>query len=136
MGDDSGGWYLGAGTLLSFALNYSQISSVANKAHDLVEHPSVSDYQLTVLHELRNDAGRLQNHIQNGTPRYQRFGLDHNQQLLSAMLPWYGVASNRLIRDPANTALTQKLNALANSAPNSDLRAQLAKPCYDQLKAR
>lgn len=58
----------GAGTLLSFALNYSQISSVANKAHDLVEHPSVSDYQLTVLHELRNDAGRLQNHIQNGTP--------------------------------------------------------------------
>lgn len=125
----------GAGTLLSFALNYSQISSVANKAHDLVEHPSVSDYQLTVLHELRNDAGRLQNHIQNGTPWYQRFGLDHNQQLLSAMLPWYGVASNQLIRDPANTALTQKLNALANSAPNSDLRAQLAKPGYDQLKA-
>lgn len=125
----------GAGTLLSFALNYSQISSVANKAHDLVEYPSVSDYQLTVLHELRNDAGRLQNHIQNGTPWYQRFGLDHNQQLLSAMLPWYGVASNRLIRDPANTALTQKLNALANSAPNSDLRAQLAKPGYDQLKA-
>ncbi|WP_404691668.1 ImcF-related family protein [Raoultella ornithinolytica] len=125
----------GAGTLLSFALNYSQISSVANKAHDLVEHPSVSDYQLTVLHELRNDAGRLQNHIQNGTPWYQRFGLDHNQQLLSAMLPWYGVASNRLIRDPANTALTQKLNALANSAPNRDLRAQLAKPGYDQLKA-
>lgn len=125
----------GAGTLLSFTLNYSQISSVANKAHDLVEHPSVSDYQLTVLHELRNDAGRLQNHIQNGTPWYQRFGLDHNQQLLSAMLPWYGVASNRLIRDPANTALTQKLNALANSAPNSDLRAQLAKPGYDQLKA-
>lgn len=125
----------GAGTLLSFALNYSQISSVANKAHDLVEHPSVSDYQLTVLHELRNDAGRLQNHIQNGTPWYQRFGLDHNQQLLSAMLPWYGVVSNRLIRDPANTALTQKLNALANSAPNSDLRAQLAKPGYDQLKA-
>lgn len=125
----------GAGTLLSFALNYSQISSVANKAHDLVEHPSVSDYQLTVLHELRNDAGRLQNHIQNGTPWYQRFGLDHNQQLLSAMLPWYGVASNRLIRDPAKTALTQKLNALANSAPNSDLRAQLAKPGYDQLKA-
>lgn len=125
----------GAGTLLSFVLNYSQISSVANKAHDLVEHPSVSDYQLTVLHELRNDAGRLQNHIQNGTPWYQRFGLDHNQQLLSAMLPWYGVASNQLIRDPANTALTQKLNALANSAPNSDLRAQLAKPGYDQLKA-
>ena len=125
----------GAGMLLSFILNYSQISSVASKAHDLVEHPSVSDYQLTALHDLRNDAGRLQNHIQKGTPWYQRFGLNHNPQLLNALLPWYGVANNRLIRDPANAALTQKLNALANSEPNSDRRAQLAKPGYDQLKA-
>lgn len=125
----------GAGMLLSFTLNHSQISSVANKAHDLLEHPSVSDYQLTALHDLRNDAGRLQKHIQKGTPWYQRFGLDHNPQLLEAMLPWYGVVNNRLIRDPANAALTQKLNALANSEPNSDRRAQLAKPGYDQLKA-
>lgn len=125
----------GAGMLLSFTLNHSQISSVASKAHDLVEHPSVSDYQLTALHDLRNDAGRLQNHIQKGTPWYQRFGLDHNQQLLDSMLPWYGVANNRLIRDPANAALIQKLHALANSEPNSDRRAQLAKPGYDQLKA-
>ncbi len=125
----------GAGLLLSFALNYSHISSVANKAHALVEHPSVSDSQLTALHDLRNDAGRLQHHVQNGTPWYQRFGLDHNPQLLSAMLPWYGVANNRLIRDPANAALMQKLAVLINSAPNSDQRAQLAKPGYDQLKA-
>ncbi|MGS2872272.1 ImcF-related family protein [Enterobacter huaxiensis] len=125
----------GAGTLLSFALNRSQIVSVSEQAHALVEHPSVSDYQLTALHTLRNDAGRLQHRIQNGAPWYQRFGLDHSQQLLDAMLPWYGVANNRLIRDPANTALTQKLIALANSAPNSDRRAQLAKPGYDQLKA-
>lgn len=125
----------GAGTLLSFAVNRQQIVSVAEQAHALVEHPSVSDYQLTALHTLRNDAGRLQHRIQDGSPWYQRFGLDHNQQLLNAMLPWYGVANNRLIRDPANAALTQKLNALANSAPNSDQRAQLAKPGYDQLKA-
>ena len=125
----------GAGTLLSFAVNRSQIVSVAQQAHALVEHPSVSDYQLTALHTLRNDAGRLQHSIQDGAPWYQRFGLDHNQQLLDAMLPWYGVANNRLIRDPANEALKQKLSALANSAPNSDQRARLAKPGYDQLKA-
>lgn len=100
-----------------------------------MEHPSVSDYQLTALHTLRNDASRLQHRIQDGAPWYQRFGLDHNQQLLDAMLPWYGVANNRLIRDPANEALKQKLSALANSAPNSDQRARLAKPGYDQLKA-
>lgn len=125
----------GAGTLLSFAVNRQQIVSVAEQAHALVEHPSVSDYQLTALHELRNDAGRLLHNIQEGTPWYQRFGLDHNQQLLDALLPWYGVANNRLIRDPANAALAQKLTALINSAPNSDQRAQLAKPGYDQLKA-
>lgn len=125
----------GAGLLVSFMLNYAQISSVAGKARNLVEHPSVSDYQLTALHELRNDAGRMLHNIQEGTPWYQRFGLDHNQQLLNAMLPWYGMANNRLIRDPANAALAQKLAALVNSAPNSDQRAQLAKPGYDQLKA-
>ena len=125
----------GAGTLLSFAVNRQQIVSVAQQAHALVEHPSVSDYQLTALHTLRNDAGRLQHRIQEGAPWYQRFGLDHNQQLLDAMLPWYGVANNRLIRDPTNAALTQKLRSLVGSAPNSDQRAALAKPGYDQLKA-
>jgi len=125
----------GAGTLLSFTMNRLQIVSVAEQAYALVEHPSVSDYQLTALHSLRNDAGRLQHNIKEGAPWYQRFGLDHNQQLLDAMLPWYGVANNRLIRDPANTALTQKLSELAGSAPGSDQRAQLVKPGYDQLKA-
>jgi type VI secretion system protein ImpL len=125
----------GVGLLLSVALNYSQISSVADQARNLVEHPSVSDYQLAALHALHNDASRLQHHVRDGAPWYQRFGLDHNQQLLNAMLPWYGVANNRLIRDPANAVLMQKLTALINSAPNSDQRAQLAKPGYDQLKA-
>ncbi|HCI6432358.1 TPA: type VI secretion protein VasK [Klebsiella quasipneumoniae subsp. similipneumoniae] len=125
----------GAGILVSFAINRMQIVSVAEQAHALVEHPSVSDYQLTALHNLRNDAGRLLHNTEEGTPWYQRFGLDHNQQLLDAMLPWYGVANHRLIRDPANATLQQALSALVNSAPNSDQRAQLAKPGYDQLKA-
>lgn len=94
-----------AGLLLSFALNYSQIASVAGKARDLVAHPSVSDYQLTALHALRNEAGRLVHDGQKGAPWYRRFGLDHHQQLLNAVLPWYGVANHRLIRDPANAAL-------------------------------
>ncbi|WP_235439382.1 ImcF-related family protein [Edwardsiella sp. EA181011] len=125
----------GMGTLLSFAVNRQQIVSVAEQAHALVELPSVSDYQLTALHTLRNHAGRLKHNISEGSPWYQRFGLDHNQSLLNAMLPWYGVANSRLIRDPANLALQQKLSVLANSAPNSDQRAQLAKSGYDQLKA-
>ena len=125
----------GVGLLLSFALNYEQITSVAGKSHALVNDPAVSDRQLIALHDLHNDAGRLQHHVRHGAPWYQRFGLDHTPQLLDAMLPWYGVANNRLIRDPANAALMQTLTALANSAPNSDRRARLARPGYDQLKA-
>lgn len=104
----------GAGLLLSFALNYSQITSVAGKARVLVEHPAISDSQLTALHNLRNDAGRLRQQVEDGAPWYQRLGLGHHAQLLNAMLPWYGVANNRLIRDPANDALAQKLSALVN----------------------
>lgn len=125
----------GAGMLLSFAVNRLQIVSVAEQAQALAAHASASDAQLTALHELRNDAGRLLHHIRDGAPWYQRFGLNHNPPLLDALLPWYGVANNRLIRDPASAALTRKLSALVNSAPNSDSRARLAKPGYDQLKA-
>jgi len=125
----------GAGMLIAFMVNRAQMVSVAEKVQALVQQPAVSDAQLTALHALRNDAGRLQYRIQQGAPWYQRFGLDHNAQLLSAMLPWYGVANNRLIRDPANVALMQTLNELVNSPPNSPQRTELAKPGYDRLKA-
>ncbi|MFD1804718.1 ImcF-related family protein [Mixta tenebrionis] len=124
-----------AGLLLSFIINRQQIVSVAEKAHTLAESRALTDAQLIALHELRNDAGRLQHALQKGAPWYQRFGLDHNQQLLGAMLPWYGVANNRLIRDAANEALAAKLMKLTNTAPNSAQRAELAKAGYDQLKA-
>ena len=125
----------GAGMLLSFTLNYSLISSVAAKAHNLIKNPAASDEQLTALHDLRHAAGRLQHDVREGTPWYQRFALDHSRQLLDAMLPWYGVVNNRLIRDPANRALSQKLTDLVNSKPSSDLRLKQVKPGYDQLKA-
>jgi len=125
----------GAGMLLSFAVNRLQIVSIAQQAHAVVAQPDVSDDLLMALHRLRNDAGRLQQRVQDGAPWYQRFGLDHNQQLLDAMLPWYGLANNRVIRNPAHAALTQKLSALVGSAPGSDQRAQLAESGYAQLKA-
>ncbi len=125
----------GAGLLLAFALNRSQIVSVAQKARALVQTPAVSDRQLTDLHALRNEVGLLRQRHQHGTPWYRRFGLDHNTPLLEAMMPWYGVANNRLIRDPASAALQQPLRALAGLPPNSPLRAERAKPGYQQLKA-
>ena len=124
-----------AGLLLSFALNYQQITGMAARARDLAAPRTVSDAQLTALHTLRNDAGRLQHDVREGAPWYRRFGLNHGPQLLDALLPWYGVANNRLIRDPASAALAQTLNEMVNSPPSSDRRARLAKAGYDPLKA-
>lgn len=124
-----------AGMVLSFVLNRQQIIRVADQARALVAHPAVSDAQLTALHDLRNQAGRLQHDIRSGAPWYQRMGLSHAQPLLDALMPWYIVANNRLLRDPASQALQQKLRHFADLPPASPLRAQQAKPVYNQLKA-
>ena len=125
----------GAGSVVSFAVNRHHIVSAAARAQQLVNHPAVNDPQLMALQALRNDIGRLQTQQENGAPWYQRFGLDHNAPLSAALMPWYGQASNRLIRDAAMQALTQKLTVLANLPPRSPQRATLAKAGYDQLKA-
>ncbi|HHC4828016.1 TPA: ImcF-related family protein, partial [Klebsiella michiganensis] len=125
----------GAGSVVSFAVNRHHIVSAAARAQQLVNHPAVNDPQLMALQALRNDIGRLQTQQANGAPWYQRFGLDHNAPLSAALMPWYGQASNRLIRDAAMQALTQKLTVLANLPPRSPQRATSAKAGYDQLKA-
>lgn len=125
----------GLGSLVAFAVNRQHIVNVAERAQQLVQHPAVNNEQLIALQTLRNDVGRLQGQQHDGAPWYQRFGLDHNAQLLSALMPWYGQASNRLIRDVAVRGLTEKLHALVNLPPRSPLRATRAKASYDQLKA-
>ncbi|WP_049102456.1 ImcF-related family protein, partial [Klebsiella oxytoca] len=122
----------GAGSLVSFAVNRQHIVSAAQL---LVSSPAVNDEQLMALQALRNDIGRLQHQQAHGAPWYQRFGLDHNAPLLAALMPWYGQANNRLIRDAAAQALTKQLNTLADLPPRSPLREKRAKRGYDQLKA-
>ena len=125
----------GAGSLVSFAVNRQHVVSAAEQVKQLVSSPAVNDEQLMALQALRNDIGRLQHQQAHGAPWYQRFGLDHNAPLLAALMPWYGQANNRLIRDAAAQALTKQLNALADLPPRSPLREKRAKPGYDQLKA-
>ncbi|MDX7511732.1 ImcF-related family protein [Klebsiella aerogenes] len=123
-----------AGSLLSFIVNRQQIVSATQRVQ-LLRQPVVNDQQLIDLQVLRNDIGRLQNQLANGAPWYQRFGLNHNAPLSTALLPWYGRANQRLIRDAAAQALTRQLTVLVNLPPRSPQRAQLAKAGYDQLKA-
>ncbi|EEC0295748.1 type VI secretion protein VasK [Salmonella enterica subsp. enterica] len=123
----------GAGSLASFSVNYHRISIAAQTVRLLTNSHDVSDAQLTLLHDLRNDIGRIQ--AQEKTAWWRSFGLNHDEELLRALLPWYGQANNRLIRDAASQVLYAQLNGLINQPPGSPQRARMAKPGYDQLKA-
>ena len=125
----------GAGMLASSLFNRHQIVSTADKAEVLVNSTKVDDAQLIALHGLRNDLGQQQHWLEHGAPWYQRFGINHTQQLHDALLPWYGVAAQRLIHEPARNALEEKLNYLASLPAASPLRTTLAQPGYKQLKA-
>lgn len=125
----------GLGSVVAFAVNRQHIMAAADRAQQLVSADTLNDRHLIALQTLRNDIGRLQHQQQHGAPWYQRFGMNHNAALLVALMPWYGQVNNRLIRDPAARSLMQKLTTLINLPPRSPLRAALAKPGYDQLKA-
>lgn len=125
----------GAGMLASSLFNRHQIVSAADKAVVLVNSTKVDDAQLIALHGLRNDLGQQQHWLEHGAPWYQRFGINHTQQLHDALLPWYGVAAQRLIHEPARIALEEKLIYLASLPAASPLRTTLAQPGYKQLKA-
>ncbi len=124
----------GAGMLASALFNRHEIVSAADKAEVLVNSTKVDDAQLIALHGLRNDLGQ-QHWLEHGAPWYQRFGINHTQQLHDAMLPWYGVAAQRLIHEPARIALEERLTYLAGLPAASPQRATLAQPGYKQLKA-
>lgn len=123
----------GVGSLLSFAANYYQMTSLTNKAQQLAIGEQVSDAELIQLNELRNDIERIQ--TQKNTIGWRHFGLNHDTELLAVLLPIYGVANNRLMRDEAARVLSEKLDALTHLPPGSQQRADLAKSAYDQLKA-
>lgn len=125
----------GVGSVVSFAVNRHQMVSAAQQAQQLAQSHAVSDQQLMALQALRNDIGRLQARVAQGAPWYQRFGLDHNAPLLEVLMPWYGQANNRILRDTTAQSLYQKLSELAELPANSPQRAARAKTGYDQLKA-
>ncbi|WP_160287340.1 ImcF-related family protein [Pseudomonas knackmussii] len=124
----------GLGLLLSFANNRSQIAD-AQTALSVLRQPGDLDSQITALHELTRELGRLDYQAQQGVPWFLRFGLSHNAELLNALWPSYAEANNRLLRDVADKDLKQRLTAFAALPPGSPERAARAVEGHDQLKA-
>ncbi|MFZ5957923.1 ImcF-related family protein, partial [Pseudomonas knackmussii] len=125
-------WALGL--LLSFANNRSQIAD-AQTALGVLRQPGDLDSQITALHELTRELGRLDYQAQQGVPWFLRFGLNHNAELQAALWPFYAEANNRLLRDSAKAHLERQLTDLAALPPGSPERAARAVEGHDQLKA-
>ncbi|MFS2200606.1 ImcF-related family protein [Pseudomonas sp. Pseusp3] len=124
----------GAGLLYSFASNRVHIAEVQTAVTAMHQAQS-ADEQLRALYEVARELGRLDYRAEYGTPWYQRFGLNHNEQLLATLWPRFVEANNRLLRDPAAATLQQQLNALLKLPPDSPERVTGAAAAYAQLKA-
>ncbi|MBV7550635.1 type VI secretion protein VasK [Pseudomonas sp. PDM26] len=124
----------GAGLLLSFASNRVLIAHVQTSLTTL-QQSAEGDAQLRALHELTRELSRLDYRATHGSPWYQRFGLNQNDALLTALWPRYVEANQRLLRDPAAANLKAQLKALIKLPPDSPERAKRAHTAYVQLKA-
>ncbi|MEC5319209.1 ImcF-related family protein [Brenneria populi subsp. brevivirga] len=126
----------GAGSVVSFLNNRAQIIESANLADKAAKgNASVSD-RLLSQQALQQEIGRLQHNAANGSPWYDRFGLDQTRPQLAALWPVYQRSNDGLMRDAAAERLLEELALL--SAQSADADAQQpknARPLYNTLKA-
>lgn len=124
----------GIGLLLSFASNRAEVAQIA-AAYRALQQPVADTETKQALSELVRELSRLDYRGEHGAPWYQRFGLNRSNDLGEAVWPLYEQANNRLLRDPAVSALEKRLNALVKLPPASTQRAEQARETYGYLKA-
>lgn len=126
----------GVGSIMSFLNNRAQIISNSRLADNVrQERHSLSDRLLSQL-ALQQEIGRLQHNAANGTPWFDRFGLDQTRSQLAALWPVYQRSNDGLMRDAVAGRLLEELALL--SAQSADANAQQpknARPLYNTLKA-
>ncbi len=79
----------GAGMATSFIANRALVQDTAVQTARALNTRLPLSEQLVALHTLQGELERLQYRISEGAPWYQRFGLERNEQLLSAAFPGY-----------------------------------------------
>ncbi|MFJ4431060.1 ImcF-related family protein [Pseudomonas sp. NPDC089395] len=124
----------GAGLLLSFVSNRAEVGRV-EAALATLQQPVEGHDSRVALTEVVRELSRLDYRTEHGGPWYQRFGLNRSEALRDALWPHYVGANNRLVRDPAASALQAQLNALVKLPPNSPERSKRTREAYNQLKA-
>lgn len=125
----------GMGTLLSLAVNYTQIVASDQKALIAADTSKELAVRLRNQLGLQQEIAYLQHRQTGGAPWYSRFGLNRDQALLVRLWPLYQKNNDNLMRNPAVERLQQSLSKLAQLPPGSAQRSELTKAAYDQLKA-
>ena len=125
----------GAGTLLSLAVNQTQIYQAQETAQ------LAADTELPLTERLRNQLvlqqaiARLQHREASGAPWYTRFGLNQDRDTLTALWPLYSRNNTALMRDVTAEHLKQQLAHFVRLPPASDARTQGTQQAYDVLKS-
>ncbi|HDS1153309.1 TPA: type VI secretion protein VasK [Pluralibacter gergoviae] len=124
-----------AGTLLSLAINRTQIFQAQETAR------AAADTRQPLTERLRNQLmlqqaiARLQNREVIGAPWYTRFGLNQDSETLQMLWPLYARNNVLLVRDAAAKQLAARLQFFVNLPPASEARSRETKRAYDALKS-
>ncbi|MDF7681813.1 ImcF-related family protein [Enterobacteriaceae bacterium ESL0689] len=119
---------------ISYISNRSQITESGLIAAQAAQTGPSLTARLQALAGLQKTLAQLQYRAEHGVPWYQRAGLSHNEQLLTALWPRYQASAQPLLRDAAAAHLQGQLSAFTALPPDSPLREKQAKSAYDQLK--
>ncbi|WP_314138390.1 ImcF-related family protein [Buttiauxella noackiae] len=124
----------GAGTLLSLAVNRTQLHQAQETAHIAADTTRPLAERLHNQLMLQQTIARLQHREATGAPWYTRFGLNQDPDTLAALWPLYARNNALLMRDATAEHLKQQLNAFVQLPPASDARAQDTQLAYGLLK--
>lgn len=125
----------GAGTLLSLAINRTEIYQAQDTAR------LAGDTQQPLPQRLRNQLvlqqtlARLQHRTDQGAPWFTRFGLNQDRDTLAVLWPQYARNNIRLMRDATAAHLQQQLHAYVQLPPASHARTQGTQRAYTLLKS-
>lgn len=127
---------MGLGLITSYFRNASLIEesiALVKQADD----SATQDYttRLQRQDQLQQRLEQLLYRQRQGTPWTYRFGLNHNDPLLSKLWLSYRVTCSRNIATPFYDMLTNKLNTLVDMSPDNPERIKLLDSAYDILKA-
>jgi type VI secretion system protein ImpL len=125
---------------IALCTSYFRNASLIDDSFELVKQADDSikqDYtsRLQIQQQLQQHLEQLLYRQQHGAPLFNRFGLNHNDEVLKRMWLTYRATNSRNIATPFHNIMTDYLNLLTELPPGDSRREKLVDSAYDVLKA-